>query len=137
VSIERLSGASGDIAGDESFDVVFDYTVIGSLAPGRLAIVLSATDGLAIFASASTDHLPALRERWRPGRHRAGCRIPGSLLAPGRYFVTVSEPTEDGGDIIHDAVVSVTISEQNSLAARDGRRGAIVPKLEWTEEDIS
>ncbi|MEK6372481.1 MAG: polysaccharide ABC transporter ATP-binding protein [Acidobacteriota bacterium] len=133
VSIVREG--SSDIAGDEAFEVVFDYSVTGPVAPGRLALVISASDGAAIFASASTDHLPALRETWRSGRRRARCRIPGHLLAPGNYFVTISEPTEDGGDIIHDGVLSFTISEQNSLAARDGRRGAVAPLLAWSDEE--
>jgi hypothetical protein len=133
VSIVRAGG--DDIAGDEPFEVVFDYSVTGPVAPGRLALVIAAADGASIFASASTDHLPALREPWRSGRRRARCLVPGNLLAPGNYYVTVSEPTEDGGDVVHDGALSFTVSEQNSLAARDGRRGAIAPLLAWSDEE--
>ena len=133
VSIERAGGS--DIAGDEPFNIVFDYSVTGPVASGRLALVVNASDGTPVFASASTDRLPALREPWKPGRHRARCQIPGNFLAPGNYYVTISEPTEDGGDIIHDGVLTFTISEQNSLAARDGRGGAIAPLLAWTDEE--
>jgi hypothetical protein len=31
-------------------------------------------------------------------------------------------------------VLSVTISEQGSLVARDAREGVIAPQLQWTEE---
>jgi hypothetical protein len=137
VSIRRAGGGSGDVAGDEPFEVEFDYSVVAPLAPGRFAFVVSAADGSAIFATASTDHLPALRTSWRPGHHLARCRVPGHLLAPGHYFITISEPTEDGGDVIHDGVLSITVSEQNSLAARDGRRGVIAPLLPWSEEDVA
>ena len=104
---------------------------------GRFAIAVNSADATAVLASASTDHLPALRAPWKPGHRRARCRIPGHLLAPGRYFLTIAEPTEDGGDVIHDSVLSVTVSEQNSLAARDGRRGVIAPLLAWTDEALS
>ena len=137
VSIEREGDGTGDIAGDESFDVVFDYSVNGPLVPGRLAILIVDTNATPIFTSTSTDKATALRERWRLGRHRARCRVPGNFLAPGRYFITVAEPLDDGTDILHDGVLAITVSEQNSLAARDGRFGVIAPLLDWREEDVT
>jgi lipopolysaccharide transport system ATP-binding protein len=137
VSILRDGGATGDIAGDEPFEIVFDYSVVAPLTPGRLAILIGDTNGTAILTSTSTDTMPALREPWRPGHHHAYCRIPGNLLAPGRYFITVAEPLEGGGDTLHHGALAITISEQNSLAARDGRHGIIAPLLEWKEEDLS
>src|SRR5207253_10097059 len=97
----------------------------------RLAILIKDANGTAILTSTSTDEMPALRAPWRTGRHRARCRVPGYFLAPGRYFLTVAEPLENGGDILHDSVLAITISEQNSLAARDGRHGVIAPLLKW------
>ena len=137
VSILRDGGTTGDIAGDEPFQIVFDYSVVAPLAPGRLAVLIGDTNGTAILTSTSTDKMPALREPWRPGHHRAYCRIPGNLLAPGRYFITVAEPLEGGGDTLHHGALAITISEQNSLAARDGRHGVIAPLLEWREEDAT
>jgi lipopolysaccharide transport system ATP-binding protein len=136
VSIGRVEGARGEVTADEPFDVIFEYTVTGAMPPGRFALLVMSADGAVIFASASTDGISALRTRWRPGHHRARCRIPGHLLAPGAHFISVSEPLEDGGDAIHEGVLEVTISEHNSVAARDGRRGVIAPLLEWTEEDL-
>jgi lipopolysaccharide transport system ATP-binding protein len=135
VSIEREHGGTGDLAGDEGFDVVFDYSIVAPLAPGRLAILIIDANGTPIFTSTSTDKISALREPWKPGRHRTRVRVPGSLLAPGHYFITVAEPVEDGGDILHHGVLTVTVSEQNSLAARDGRYGIIAPLLDWSTEE--
>ena len=64
-------------------------------------------------------------------------RIPGNLLVPGQYFITVAEPLENGADILHHGVLAVTVSEQNNLAARDGRYGVIAPLLEWREEEMA
>ncbi|HEV7427624.1 MAG TPA: polysaccharide ABC transporter ATP-binding protein [Thermoanaerobaculia bacterium] len=137
VSIGRESGATGDLAGDEAFDVIFDYSVNGAIAPGRFALLVSTSEATVVFASASTDETSALRAPWRPGRHRATCRIPGNLLAPGTHFITISEPLEDGGDAVHEGVLEVTVSEQNSIAARDGRSGVIAPLLQWSEVDLT
>jgi hypothetical protein len=110
--------------------------VVAPLSPGRLAILISDMNGLAILTSTSTDNTSALRAPWKLGHRRARCQVPGSLLAPGRYFVTVAEPLEDGSDILHHGALAITVSEQNSLGARDGRHGVIVPLLQWSEELI-
>ncbi|HXH91986.1 MAG TPA: ABC transporter ATP-binding protein [Thermoanaerobaculia bacterium] len=136
VSIERPGGGGGDIAADQPFDIAFDYSIVAPISPGRFAIAIKAADATVVLASASTDHLSALREPWKPGRRCARCRIPGHLLAPGRYFVTVAEPSEDEGDVIHEGVLSVTVSDQNSLVARDGRPGIIAPLLQWSDEEL-
>ena len=100
----------------------------------RLALLVAESGGQTIFASASTDSQPAMREPWTIGHHRVRCFIPRHLLAPGQYFVTIAQPTDFPHDHLHENVLSFTITEQNSLIARDGRRGVIAPMLRWEEE---
>jgi len=134
VAIRRSGeGDPVSIPADESFTIAFDFDVLDALAPGRLAFLVSDSSGAAVFASASTDTLPAIAQPWTRGRQRMSCTIPAHLLAPGQYFVTVSEPT-DGTELIHDHILSFTITEQNSLIVRDGRPGVIAPMLPWTQE---
>src|SRR5205809_4387783 len=57
-SVSIVREGESDIAGDEPFEVVFDYSVRGAAVPGRLALVITASDGTSLFASASTAHLP-------------------------------------------------------------------------------
>jgi len=136
VTIESTSADPVTIPADCGFEIAFDYTVKKPLPPGRLALLITATDGTAIFASANTDDATALREPWSLGRQRTRCLIPGHLLVPGQYYVTITEPM-DAWDMIHERVLAFTITEENSLIARDGRRGVIAPLLKWRSEQLS
>jgi lipopolysaccharide transport system ATP-binding protein len=129
-------GEPGSIAADTPFDIVFDFTVKKSMPPGRRALLIASAEGTPILTSTSTDHLSAIREPWKVGRQRARCTIPGSLLVPGRYFVTISEQVEDI-ELLREGVFEFTITEQNSLTSRDGRLGVIAPLLEWNREEVS
>jgi len=136
VSIESASLDRVNIAADSGFEIAFDYTVKKPLPAGRLALLVTATDGTTIFASANTDDTTALRGPWPLGRQRTRCRVPGHLLVPGQYYVTISEPVE-AYDMIHERVLAFTITEENSLIARDGRRGVVAPLLEWRSEPVA
>ena len=127
--------AEGDaFPADAAFEIAFDFTVHAAMPPNRLAFALLAEDGEVVLASASTDATPTLNHAMPLGRRRLRCEIPGSLLRPGRYFVTVSEPFADA-QRLHEGVLNFTITEQNSIAARDGRTARVVPVLPWTAEE--
>ncbi len=135
VAIESSSSDRVTIPADSSFGIVFDFTVKKPMPPGRLALLILSNDGTTVLASASTDRISALREPWTLGRQRARCIVPGHLLVPGQYYVTISEPA-DGYDVIHERVLAFAITEENSLMARDGRRGVVAPLLEWRLEPL-
>jgi lipopolysaccharide transport system ATP-binding protein len=124
------------IPADVPFKIIFDYSVNETLPPGRLAFLLTNQEGIVVLSSASTDNTPTLNQSWVPGRNIARCSIPSHLLSPNKYFLTVSEPTENNTDIIHENVINFTVSEMNSLVARDGRSGVILPKLDWSREGV-
>jgi lipopolysaccharide transport system ATP-binding protein len=135
VSIVRADGEpAGDaIPADAAVAVIFDYVVKGAIPPGRLSFRVQREDGLVVLTTSNTDSEPAANIPWPLGEHRLRCVIPGDLLAPSRYFMTISEPMPFG-NILHENVLSFTISEQNSLVGRDRREGVIAPHLEWREE---
>jgi hypothetical protein len=129
--------ADGDsILADSAIDILFDHSVNGTLHPGRLAFLLTNQEGATVLSSANTDETQTLNQSWNKGRSLIRCRIPGHLLAPGRYYVTVSEPTEKGVDLIHENVINFSVSDLNSLVARDGRAGIIMPRLAWRQERL-
>jgi lipopolysaccharide transport system ATP-binding protein len=135
VSVVRADGVVSDdaIPADAAIDVVFDYIVKGSIPPGRLSFRLQREDGLNIFTTSNTDSDAVANVAWPLGPHHVRCTIPGDLLAPARYFVTVSEPLA-WGNAVHENIIAFTISDQNSLVARDRREGVIAPHLSWREE---
>jgi len=131
-------GISGDsIAADSSFQILFDYSVSGILPSGRLAFLLTNQDGTVVLSSASTDQSETLNQSWKKGRNLARCTIPDHLLAPGRYYLTISEPTENGGDKIHENIINFSVSDLHSLVSRDGRSGIVSPILSWNEERVT
>ncbi|MFL6245871.1 MAG: polysaccharide ABC transporter ATP-binding protein [Thermoanaerobaculia bacterium] len=132
----HCEGAEGDaFPWDASIDVVFDFTVTDTLPPAHIAMMLLADDGDVVLSSASSDATAALNQPFARGRWRFRCTIPGSLLHPGRYFLTFNEPGADQW-VSHDAALNFTISEQNSIAARDGRTARVVPVLPWVVEQV-
>ena len=89
-----------------------------------------------MLSSASTDGTQSLNQSWRRGRRLLRCKIPGHLLAPGRYSLTISEPADENHDVIHESIISFSMSTLNSLASRDGRSGVIMPILHWEEQEL-
>jgi lipopolysaccharide transport system ATP-binding protein len=118
------------IPADAPVDLILDYTIDGPLPPGRIGVQVNGDAGDVLFTTTSADQLPEITHEWRVGAGRFRCRIPGNLLAPGVYHVSVTEP-RGGYDIARDNILSFTISEENSLFARDARAGRIAPLLEW------
>jgi lipopolysaccharide transport system ATP-binding protein len=111
-------------------DVVLEFTIDQPLPPGRVLLRVATESGEILFTTTSADGLATHAHEWTQGKHRFRCRIPPSLLAPGVYHVSVTEP-RGGYDIIRDNILSFTISEEGSLVARDARAGRIAPLLEW------
>jgi len=121
------------IPADVPVDFVLDFTLSEPMTPGRISILLSNEAGELLLTTTSADRLPENAHNWTVGSHRFRCRIPPNLLVPGVYYVSVSEP-RGSYEIIRDNVLAFTISEENSLFARDARGGGIAPLLEWTIE---
>ena len=89
----RLRNAAGDIESDfsarESIDVEIEYV---NLVPGSslgASIYLSNEEGVLIFASLSNREAQWHGRPFPGGAFRSTCRIPGFLLADGRYEVSV------------------------------------------------
>jgi len=121
-----------EVPPDVPLTILFRYRVQRGFPSGRLALRMDNEDGVVVFASSNTDGTSAKHRPWTEAFGLETCVVPSHFLAPGRYFLTVSEPTEAGGDIIHEHVLAFRVSEANSLTAIDGRRGVLAPLLTWT-----
>ncbi|HEY0141296.1 MAG TPA: ABC transporter ATP-binding protein [Thermoanaerobaculia bacterium] len=121
---------------DHPITLQFVITVTERIPPSRLGFLIRNSEGLNVIESHSSDVGTTLNEAWPMGRFHMRCTIPGGLLRPGRYFVTVGEPSGET-PIVHENVLDFTISEQNSIVARDGRSALIAPVLPWEREAIA
>jgi lipopolysaccharide transport system ATP-binding protein len=121
------------IPADVPIDINLDFTIREPLAPGRIEVRIAGDSGEILLTTTSADRLPMHSHDWTMGAHRFRCRIPPNLLIPGVYLVSVTEP-RGTYNIVRDSVLSFTVSEENSLFARDARAGRIAPLLEWTME---
>jgi lipopolysaccharide transport system ATP-binding protein len=121
----------------EAVEIEYDYTVNGELPIGRFGLTLVNEEGFSVLASADTDTMSNLNRPWPLGRFVKRCTIPGSVLRPGRYYLTFSEPRSTGGDIIHENLLSFTVNGLGSPSERDGRKGVIAPTLGWEHLETS
>ena len=131
--VEKGGETNEAIAADTPIDVVFDFTVHEWFPPGHLEVRLMNDMGEVLLTSSSADGMGQAGHEWVLGQQTYKCRIPGNLLAPGRYFLSIVEP-----EITHDRlrmnVVSFAVSEQNSLLGHGERQGKIAPLLQWVKE---
>jgi lipopolysaccharide transport system ATP-binding protein len=135
-SVRIVAGNTGEssnpISPDVPIHILFDFTVKKEIALGRLSFRLNNQDGIFVLSSANTDGTISANTFWPKGRTVWRCTIPGTLLAPGRYDVSLPEPREDGGYVVHEGALSFSVSEANSLKSRDNRAGVVQPLLEWS-----
>lgn len=134
---ERVSVAScgprigSELAADRAVEVEFVFAVVGSVPPGRLALLITNSEGVVVLTSSSTDLGNALDEPWEKGRFEFRCKVPAHFLSPGRYTLTFSEPDGRGGNRIHEDALSFVVSRIGSLVERDARVGVVSPMLTW------
>jgi lipopolysaccharide transport system ATP-binding protein len=133
VSVVRgdTNEASDGIPSNAPIDILFDFSIHSPFAPGRIELRLMNDFGENLLTTTSADDTGTLSHHWKPGRQRFRVRIPGSLLAPGRYIVTITEPHGDHV-IVRENVLTFSVTEEHSLMALDERQGKIAPMLEWT-----
>jgi lipopolysaccharide transport system ATP-binding protein len=124
---------SDAIPGDAPIDVVFEFSIVGPLSEGRIELRLADEYGELLFTTTSADVDGRRNHAWMVGRHHFTCHIPPNLLAPGPYRISVTHPF-GGYDTLHENILSFQVTEQNSVAAIDGRAGKIAPRLDWTRD---
>jgi lipopolysaccharide transport system ATP-binding protein len=126
-----ISVPADAFAADAPIDVAFDIEIHEKFPAGRIEARLINDSGETLFTTTSADGTPHLNHDWALGRQTLTLHIPGNLLAPGRYFLTITEPYGTH-DIVRENVLAVSVTEQNSVMARDQRQGKIAPLLSWT-----
>ncbi len=114
------------------FTLSFEYEIRQTLPHCRVGFVLATADGTVVFDSYDTDQV-ANRGRKDPGRYTVCCEIPGHLLLPGRYVVSVNAGVPGVKNLLWiENVISLTIEETNIVGEVHAQPvGIIRPKLNW------
>jgi lipopolysaccharide transport system ATP-binding protein len=116
---------------DTPFKVEIAYDVVAPVRDLTVTYHLLDSHGNVVFESMDTD-LPEWKGRDRElGRYLGTCHVPGCLLKPGRYYLSLYAFIEYIKIIEHqDRVLSFDVSEVG-YTLNPGRRGIVSPVLHW------
>ncbi|HUW95327.1 MAG TPA: ABC transporter ATP-binding protein [Anaerolineae bacterium] len=136
-AIVTESGTQAGVVGfDEDFAVEILYEVQRRIPSWSLVFRITDSSGTAIFTSWDTDSEPGRQKPLDAGVYRAICRVPGRLVRPGIYSVSLATHIpnvriiENHEHIFHFEVSTV------GYGMNPGRWGAVTPVLEWRVKRI-
>jgi hypothetical protein len=140
-SVRILSASILDRRGEPQPAVLFEDPVTvriehevrtpqqGVAIVGRLTDVLG--NVILVTQDIDTEHS---RGDWEPGRYRYTFQIPGSLLRPGRYFISVQAKKRRGVKLDqHENCLGLDILPVR-FTTQTNRPGVITPMLPWDLE---
>ncbi len=116
---------------DSPFRIELTYDVFQPIRDLSVAYQLMDSQGSLVFEAMDTD-MPEWKGRVRdPGRYVATCRVPGYLLKPGRYHLSLVSFVERVKIIERqEGVLTFDVSEVG-YCLNPGRLGVVSPVLEW------
>jgi len=120
----------------EPFTVEIAYTVHDQLTFCRLGFLVHSLDGTPVFEIYDVDEDMDSGRR-RPGSYLMRCELPGDLLKPGRYTLSVNGGIPGVKNLIRlDGVLQFAIHDHGSPGAGMDlpRLGVIRPKAKWTRK---
>jgi lipopolysaccharide transport system ATP-binding protein len=121
---------------DMPFEVEIAYEVISPIR--NLSILCRVTDlqGNIVWTSWDTDTTDWNGRVRESGRYLSKCRVPGGLLRPGRYLLSVGSYVSDMRLLgHHENVLAFDVSEVGYHLNLD-RMGIITPLFEWAVERV-
>lgn len=135
----RVTGAdarpSGQLDARAPFTFTILYRVLRPLPVCRVGIILQSADGITLFDTYDSDHEAYAVPRG-PGLYTSHCTVPGMLLSPGRYFVSVNAGIPNVRNLAFaDAVLAIDIVDTGAVGSHQstGRSGLLRPRLEWDQ----
>src|SRR5262245_34686033 len=129
LSVDREPAAV--IEFDKGFQVEIGYELVDAIK--GLSIVYQILNSRGEVICSTWDSDP---HGWRnghlrtPGRYVATCRVPGGLLRPGRYTLSLGSCAPEHRLPVHDNLLAFDISAVG-FHFNENRQGAITPMLEW------
>lgn len=120
-----------------AFAINLAYEVRKPIRNAELSLRIDTDDGRPVFTTNQSDCDPRSLEWREPGKYRFSIRIPGMLLMPGLYLITVAahEPMIQFYDLYQN-VISFTVSETGTKLAKyqhHKQLGVVLVELPWVE----
>lgn len=122
-----------DLNSESAFAIAFDYELYERVPCLRMGYYISTQDGMVVFESYDSDQAEFGGPR-EPGRYCIRCKIPGRLLAPGAYTVSLNAGIPGVRNLLTvEAALVFCIHETGMIgvSVTAKRAGIIRPKLEW------
>lgn len=121
-----------------AFSVTISYRVNRSLPYCRVGFLLSTVDGTSVFEAydADDERYAGARE---PGDYVAQCEIPGNLLNPGRYLVSINAGVPNVKNLAFiEGILPLNIEDTGAIGSymHSKRNGIIRLKLRWKSERV-
>ncbi len=117
---------------DKGFQVQIGYELLDSIKGLSIVYHILNSRGEVIWSTWDSDpHGWRNGQLRRPGRYVATCRVPGGLLRPGRYTLSLGSCAPDRRLPIHDNLLAFDISSVG-FHFNENRQGTITPLLDWT-----
>lgn len=112
------------------------YEVKNTIVDLSVICVVADSPGGTVWSAWDTDATD-----WRggyatePGRYLSKCRIPGGVLKPGRYQISIGARSEEHKFDYHENVLTFDIS-QVGYHLNPGRSGLIIPPVAWERKRL-
>ena len=129
---------TSSVSAAETFYVDIEFEVTDFLHQCRLGFFISKYDGTVIFSTYDSD-VEGLNGGRSPGHYEISCEVPGNLLGPGEYTISLDGEVPGIKKLVHaEGVLCLTVEDTNALGSvhENGRQGVIQPDLEWESREI-
>lgn len=114
---------------DQDFRIEIAFQVTKTTR--NLGMCCRVVDGRGITVWSSWDTDATGDETREPGEYRSVCHVPGKLLRPSRYYLTVGASDVHGELYFHESALSMEVSDVGWRIGDRARIGVITPVLDW------
>ena len=115
------------------FKIEIDYEARRQIANARVGFLITTVEGITLFESYDTDANLELKDR-AVGAFTMSCSIPGQLLSPGRYLLSLNAGIPNILNLAFaENVLTFNVTDTGSPGSEliSRRRGIIRPRLDW------
>src|ERR1700720_1760276 len=127
-------GVSSTVESTKPFSVEIEYGITRPLWNLRVGFFLRTSAGGYVFDSHDADD-PEFRSGRDPGHYTACCHIPGNLLGPGTYLISLNAGIYNVANLAREEnTLVLEVVNSSARGAISPRGGVIQPQFTWKQE---